>query len=235
MDLIVAFTTSAVKAAKQATSTVPIVMVSAGDPVGDGLIASFSRPGGNVTGTALPGFELNEKALQLVAELLPNARRLVIVIDPQNATARRIATHLRKTAQPMGITLDVAESRNVKDLERQADTMKSKRTDVVWFYTSTLTPSDPAVVQFAVRHRIPTVHESRVAVEAGGLMSYGEDDRLRLRRVARYVVKILQGARPADLPAEQSTYVEVTINLKTARVLGLTIPPSLLARARVIE
>jgi putative ABC transport system substrate-binding protein len=236
VDLIVAFTTSAVKAAQQATTTVPIVMVSAGDPVSDGLIASFSRPGGNVTGTALPAFELNNKVLQLIAELLPNARRLVIVIDPQNATSRRIATYLQKTAQPMGIAVDVAEIRNVEDLERQGETMKSKATDAVWFFTSTVTPTDPAVVQFAVRHRIATVHESRVAVEAGGLMSYGENDRVRLRRVARYVAKILQGARPADLPVELSTYIEVTINLKTAKALGLTIPPSLLLRAdHVIE
>jgi putative ABC transport system substrate-binding protein len=109
--------------------------------------------------------------------------------------------------------------------------MKAKMTHVVWFQTSVFRGGDPSVVKFAVRHRIPTVHESRVAVEGGGFMSYGESDLVRWRRVARYVAKILQGTRPRDLPVEQSTYLELTINLKTAKALGLTIPPSLLAQA----
>lgn len=173
------------------------------------------RSGGD--SPTLPLFDLNAKLLQLVQECLPTARRLAMVIDPLSPTSRRLGSHLQESARPMGIEVDVIEVGNTEDLERQAHTMKRRMTDAVWFVTTTVNPSHPSVVEFAIRHRIPTIHESQLAVHAGGLMSYGESDLVRARRIARYVGRILQGARPRDLPVEQSTYLQLAINLKPPR------------------
>jgi putative ABC transport system substrate-binding protein len=234
VDVIVAPVTTAALAAKQATRTIPIVIVLGLDPVSAGLIASFPRPGGNVTGlTSDVTPETYGKLLQLLKEVAPTVSRVAVLWSPAtrlNTTAQWKATE--DAAKRLGVTLHSAEVRTSGDFNSAFASILRERAGalVVWADAQTVTRRRQ-ILDFATKRRLPTVSNFRELAEAGGLMAYGVDIRDQYRRSATYVDKILRGAKPADLPVEQPTKFELVINLKTAKALGLTIPLSLLLRA----
>ena len=235
VDLIVAGTNASIIAAKQATATIPIVMVLALDPVGIGFIASYAKPGGNLTGVAFDTSpETAGKTVQLLKELAPRVTRLAVFWNPSFPGRRPYVKNAEDAGQRLGITVDVTEMRTSAEIDRAVSSQSVGAIFVI---------SDPVlylrrrdIADWAVKHERPTIFDLREFVEAGGLMSYGASMADLFRRAALYVDKILKGAKPSDLPVEQPTKFELVINLKTAKALGLTIPPSLLARAdQVIE
>ena len=238
VDVIVtAGSAAAPQAARQATSTIPIVMAASGDPLAVGLVASLARPGGNVTGVSLMAPELGPKRLELLKEAAPKVSRLAVLWNP---TFSDVATELRATqtgARALGITLKLMEVRNANDLARVFAMLEKERPDALTMLFDALTTGYRGLVaDFAKKHRLPTVFGAKEFAEAGGLMSYSPNIAAGFRRAAVYVDKILRGAKPGDLPVEQPTKFELVINLKTAKALGLTIPQSLLIRAdQVIE
>jgi putative ABC transport system substrate-binding protein len=227
-------------AAKQATTTIPIVFPAVGDPVTEGLVGSLARPGGNITGLAVLTPELISKSLELLKQALPAASRLALLIKPDTVTDDVLKARLtaaETTARALGARLQVVEARSPEDFERAFSEMTRARADAL---TVTATPvfdnARRRLVDLAARHRLPTVYSFRFYVDDGGLMSYGPDIFDLYRRAAGYVDRILKGARPGDLPVEQPTKFDLAVNLKTARALGLTLPPSFLLRAdQVIE
>jgi putative ABC transport system substrate-binding protein len=229
VDAIVASTTPCVLAAKQTTKTVPIVMTNIADPVGSGLVEGLARPGGNVTGLADIGFDLNIKILELMKELLPHARRVVMFRSPNPAST--VFPRLQKVAEEVGLTLEVIEIRSFKELEDAFEKFGQRKPDAVWWWASGLPVTDGRPIQLPIRHQLPSFYQTSYAVKAGGLMSYDQNDALRWQRVARYVAKILQGAKPHDLPIEQARDLELAVNLKTAKSLGIVVPRSILLRA----
>jgi putative tryptophan/tyrosine transport system substrate-binding protein len=236
VDLILATYSGAVRAAKEATSTIPIVMAAVANPERQGLVASLARPGGNVTGTSSIGAESGAKLLQIAKEALPQRSRLAIFWNPKLPIS---ALSVRETEVPaataLGMPPILVGVGSPADLERALDTITRERIDVLYPHLA-LWPHRQQIVDFAIKHRLPVVTAAREWTQIGGLISYGPDLRDTFRRSAMYVVKILKGAKPADLPVEQPTKFELVINLKTARALGLTIPPSVLGRAdQVIE
>jgi putative tryptophan/tyrosine transport system substrate-binding protein len=226
-------------AAKAATAAIPIVFIAVADPVGAGLVAALARPGGNVTGLATlvgPGF--TGKLIELLKEALPQVSRVAVLINPTNAIHQQIvANELPDAAERLRLTLFTVEARAAEALEGAFETAVRSRAGAI------LALGDPLVfvqrariAELAAKHRLPAMYLFRESVEAGGLMAYGPSFHDLGRRAAGYVDKILKGAKPGDLPVEQPTKFELVINLKTAKALGLTIPPSLLARAdQVIE
>ncbi len=236
-DLIVTSGAPAAHAAKQATSTIPIVMAQINDPVSLGLVASLAKPGGNVTGLANLHSELAAKQLELLKEAVPKLSRLAVLWNPANPGAEHIVKHLRYPSQALGVTLNSVELRDPRGLESTFAAMSRQQPGAL------LLPPDPfflphgkQIVDLAAKHRLPAMFGWRELVEAGGLMAYGPSVPDMFRRAATYVDKILKGAKPSDLPVEQPTIFELVINLKTAKALGLTIPPSVLIRAdQVIE
>ena len=235
VDVIVASGTLATRAAKQATSTIPIVMVSVGDAVGAGLVKTLSRPGGNITGHSFLGPELALKGFDLLMEALPRATRLAVLFNPEIAPDPVGFQALATTAQAKGVTLQPVELRQPEDLNPALAAMGQARPNALLVFA--VSPvQQTRIVEFAAKNRLPALYGFREAVDAGGLMSFGPKLLDLWRGAANYVDKILKGARPADLPVEQPTKFELVINLKTANALGLTIPPSLLQRAdHVIE
>jgi putative ABC transport system substrate-binding protein len=236
VDVIVAPGTLAALAAKGATTTIPIVFPTVGDPVIDGLVESLPRPGGNVTGLAnLTVGELIGKALQLLKEVLPRTSRVAALTQsgatpPQ--TAKEVVTQTKAASRALGVAIDFVEIRRPEDLDAAFTEMTRKRADaIVVLPWATLFGQRTRIVALAEKHRLPAVYTYREYVESSGLMSYGPDLADSFRRSAMYVDKILKGAKPADLPVEQATKFELVINLKTAKALGLTIPPSVLGRA----
>jgi putative ABC transport system substrate-binding protein len=238
VDVIVTGSNPHVIAAKQATTTIPIVMVYARDPVGDGLVASVSRPGGNVTGLSQDvGAEIPGKRLALLKELVPKLSRVAVLVNPGFPPALAALKAMEAPARTLGMTVARFDARGPGDLEGVFAAVTRARSDAlvvtggpVQFNMRT------QIAQLALRHRLPSISAITEDVEAGGLMSYGASLTDQWRRAATYVDKILKGAKPADLPVEQPTKFDLLINLKTAKALGLTIPPSLLARAdQVIE
>ena len=226
------------RAAKEATGTIPIVFLGVGDPVGLGLVASLARPGGNVTGLASIEWDaFTAKQLQIIKEALPTASRVAILTNPTNPMHAMTLPQEQAAAGRLGVKLQLVEASNVDELERAFAAAKREHADLVHVYGDTFLVAQRArVVELALRHKLPTMHFSRGAVEAGGLLGLGPDWLLLNRNAGTYVAKILKGAKPADLPVEQPTRYELVINLKTAKALGLTIPPSLLQRAdQVIE
>jgi len=229
-----------VRAAKNATKTIPIVMIGAGgDPVEAGLVESLARPGGNVTGITALIRELGSKRLELFKEAVPKLARVAVLYDPANlAAARELKEDLPATARVLKLTIQPWEVRDADGFERVFDALSKKRPDGLYAH-----PSGPLMFAnvrrtagFALKSRLPSMFFGREAVEASGLMSYGADQAEGYRRVATYVHRILKGAKPADLPVEQPTKFELVINLKTAKQIGLTIPQSMLYRAdRVIK
>ena len=233
VDLIVASETPAVQAAKRATTDVPIVMAPAGDPVGTGLVASLARPGGNVTGLSAATAELAGKSVELIREVLPSAKRVAALADPVNPFTKPFLEQIDLNAKASGTVVQVFMVRAAPEFETAFAEMKSSQIDAV-IVQPTL-PRPPAIAQ-ALKHRIPSVSGNRAFADGGGLMSYAASLADRYRNAVVYVDRILKGAKPADLPVQQPTRFELVINLKTARTLGIGIPPTLLARAdEVIE
>jgi ABC-type uncharacterized transport system substrate-binding protein len=230
--VIVAQTTAHAQAAKRATSTIPIVMGSVSDPVGSGLVESLARPGGNVTGSSLRAPELAAKLLDLLKEALPRASRITALGNPDNPGAVLSRSEVEAAAQVLGLKLDVVDVGEAKDLDRAFRASTAAHADAVIALPSPLfAVHRRRVAELALKNRLPAVSFETGFAEAGGLMSYGPNVPDMHRRAATYVDKILKGAKPADLPVEQPTKFEFVINLKTANALGLTFPPSVLARA----
>jgi putative ABC transport system substrate-binding protein len=235
VDVLVAGSTIAALAAKQATRTLPIVFAAAGDPVQSGLVTSLSRPGGNVTGLSLLAPELVGKRLELLTQAIHGVTRVAVLWEPGAFGERTDKNTLKEAdvaARALGVRLQVVEARGPEDFDRAFSDMTRARAGAL-----TVLPSGMFIgqrrrlVELAAKNRLPAVYQSRESVDAGGLMSYGPNIADGFRRAATYVDKILKGAKPADLPVEQPTKFELVINLKTAKALGLTIPQTLLGRA----
>jgi len=232
VDLIVTRGGPAAEAVRQATTTIPIVISGAGDAVGTGLISSLAHPGGNITGISDQAAELSAKRLEFLKDAVPKASRIAVLwnADDLAMTLRyrqveRAARVLRVTVQPLGV-------REPEDFDTAFAAMTRNRPDAFFLVTDALTILNrKRIIDFAAAHRIPAMYEFDFLVRDGGLMSYGWDLDDNLRRAAVYIDKILKGAKPGDLPVEQPTRFYLLINLKTAKALGLTIPPSLLQRA----
>jgi putative ABC transport system substrate-binding protein len=230
VDVIVTGTIAAIQAAKQATGTIPIVTIS-GDPVGTGLVASLARPGGNITGLSLGGLEISGKQLELLKETVPKVKRVAFVWDPANlATALRFK-EVEIAARTLGLQIQSVEVRSPNELESVLESATSKRTGALIVPPTMAVFYQRQIVNFAAQKRLPAMYEQSESVEVGGLMSYGANLPDLFRRAATYVDKILKGAKPADLPVEQPTKFELVINLRTAKQIGLTIPPNVLVRA----
>ena len=236
VDVIVTNTPAAL-AAKQATRTIPIVMAVSGDPVGDGLVASLARPGGNVTGLSLMVPELGGKRLQLFKEVVPRASRVAVLSNPTVPYTGRVVREMQAAAGVLGVQLQLLESRSPEDIDRAFEAAIRGRASALMVVDDPLIFTHRArILALASKSRMPAIYPWREFVDAGGLMSYAANLADSFRRAAAYVDKILKGTKPADLPVEQPTKFELVINLKTAKALGLTIPPSVLLRAdRVIE
>ena len=223
-----------VRAAKNATKTIPIVMVGAGrDPVVAGLVDSLARPGGNVTGITNLSGELGGKRLELLKEAVLKVARVAVLYDPATqASVLEVKEDLPVAARALGLTLQPWEVRAADSFDRVFAAMGRQRPDGLYALGSPLVNTNrKRIVGFALKSRLPSMYISREDVEAGGLMSYGADITDSYRRVAYFVDRILKGAKPADLPVEQPTKFEFVINLKTAKQIGVTIPPDVLARA----
>ena len=237
VDVIVAATTPAAQAAKNATEMLPIVMVVIADPVGSGLVQSLARPGGNVTGLSFLAADLGPKQLQLLKEVVPQLTRVAVLSLATNPGHAFILKGLEAAASTFGVTLQRLEVRGPDDYEGAFAAMAKEHAGGVIVLPEPLFSRDRhRLAELAARDRLPAVYGVVDHVAAGGLLAYAVDDRDNWYRAAAYVDKILKGAKPADLPVEQPTTFKLAINLKTAKALGLTIPPSLLARAdQVIE
>ena len=233
VDLIVAPAGSAALAAKNATSNIPIVMIFPSDPVGLGLVASLSRPGGNVTGTTFtPGPEIFGKQLQILKETLPHASRVAFLSNPADPSFALQAREVEAAARTLGIRLQYVEARGPEEFDSAFAAMARERAEAILVGSeATFLVPRARIAELAAKGRLPTMFSYRESVEAGGLMAYAVNMRDFIGRAAAYVDKILKGAKAADLPVEQPTKFELTINLKTAKALGLTIPQPVLARA----
>jgi len=237
VDVIVTWGTPAARVAKGATRTIPIVMAAAIDPVGTGLVASLARPGGNLTGVTSGGAELSGKTFELLRELAPGVKRIAVLWNPANPIQPVMFRETQVAAETMRMQVQSIGVSDPNELDAALATMTGERPGAL------LVLQDPMllthrrrIVDLVAKIRLPAMYERKVWVEDGGLISYGISLPDNFRRAATYVAKILKGARPADLPVEHPTKFELVINLKTAKALGLTIPPSILARAdQVIE
>jgi ABC-type uncharacterized transport system substrate-binding protein len=237
VDVIVTAGPPATRAAKEATSTIPIVMGFDNDPVGNGFVASLARPGGNITGLATLAPEISGKQLELLKEIVPRLSRVAVLgtsTQPGNAQALR---EVEVAAGAFGVQLQYLDVRGPKDIETAFQAATKGRADaVVALASSVLSSQRTQVAEFAVKSRLLAIYAQSEYVEDGGLMYYGANSRDLFRRAATYVDKILKGAKPADLAVEQPKKFELIINLKTAKQIGLTIPPNVLVRAdRVIK
>jgi putative tryptophan/tyrosine transport system substrate-binding protein len=229
--------TLAVRAAKNATATIPIVFAIGGDPVKLGLVASFSRPGGNVTGVSAVGNEPGPKRLALLHDLLPNATTIAALVNPTNPNAQSDADELLAAARSLGLNLIVFQVSNERDIDRFFATLATQRVSAFMITADPLFANRrDQLIMAAASHAIPAMFAWRTLTVAGGLMSYGTNLADAYRQVGLYTGQVLKGTKPADLPVMQLTKFEFVINLKTANALGLTIPPNLLAIAdEVIE
>jgi ABC-type uncharacterized transport system substrate-binding protein len=236
VDVIVApASTRAALAAKQATRTLPIVFIAVGDPVTSGLVTSLARPGGNVTGLSILLPELVGKCLELLTQAVPGVSRVAVLWQP-GALGERTDKYMLKEAETaaraLGVRLQLVEARGPADIDRAFSDMTRARAGALTVWSTPMFSSERRrLADLAAKNRLPAVYPQRDYVDAGGLMSDGPNFPDMFRRAATYVDKILKGAKPGDLPVEQPTKFELVINLKTAKALGLTIPPSLLARA----
>jgi len=238
VELVVTTQTPAALALKEGAKTLPVVMIGTGQPVEAGLVQSLARPGGNITGVSNQVGDLDAKLVQLARELVPKLSRLAVLWYPSNqASALSLKNVQALAAAKEGITVvpASAQAENPGELERTISALARERLDVLYVHGPYLTQA-AAIGQFAVRHRVPTISAFTSMTRDGLLISYAPDSANLFRRGAYYVDRILKGAKPADLPVEQPTKFELVINVKTAKALGLTIPPSVLLRAdEVIE
>jgi putative ABC transport system substrate-binding protein len=230
VDVIVSPTVNATIAARQATSTIPIVMVHAGNPIGNGLIASLAHPGGNVTGAT--NMLLGGKQVELLRELVPRLARIGVFVNPMNAGSRVVLANMTETARSLGVEPVVAEVTNSEDVSKALATFRGARIEGLAVMVEKVFVENRArVLEFAAGARLPASYDQADIVRQGGLISYGPVLEEQYAFAAVYVDKILKGADPAHLPVQQPTKFELAINLKTAKALGLTIPQSVLARA----
>lgn len=232
VDVLVVDSTPGVKAAHAATATIPIVMISVGDPVGSGFVKSLSRPGGNVTGLSNVVGDVSSKYVELLREAAPGLARIAVLVNPDNSTHPRIAAQVQAAAKSMGMSASTIRARTPAEIDAAFETLRKDGAGAL------VVLGDPFYGQQArqlgaltLKHRVPTLTTNRALAEAGALLSYGQDLVEHFRRAATYVDKILKGAKPSDLPVEQSTKIELVVNLKTAKALGIVIPPPLLLRA----
>ena len=235
VDVIVVTSTPAAVVVKQATRTIPIVFTWAADPVESGLVTSLARPGGNITGLSFLAPDLIGKRLELLKQAVPGVSRVAALWHPGDyveSMEKDMLTEADRAARALGLRLQVVEARGPEDFDRAFSDMSRARADAVTVQSTNIFFIERRrLVDLAAKHRLPAVYQTRESVDAGGLMSYGPNIADLHRRAATYVDKILKGAKPGDLPVEQPTKLELVINFKTAKALGLTIPPSVLGRA----
>ena len=231
VNVIVAIPTPSALAAKAATATIPIVFITGGDAVKLGL-TSLGRPGTNATGIVNLNVDLSGKRLELLHELLPTAASVGLLVDPTNVNANGLVAQAQAAALRLGLQLHPVHATSERDFDAVFENLMKLRADALMIGTEGFLVSRAAqLADLAVRHRVPTIFQFREYVVAGGLMSYGGSSRGNFRQVGIYTGRILNGERPADLPVEQSSTLELIINLKTAKALGITVPQPLLARA----
>jgi putative ABC transport system substrate-binding protein len=237
VDLIVVTTTAPANAARAASSTIPIVFVSVSDPVEFGFIKSLAQPGGNMTGLANTNVELSAKRLEILRELLPRVTRIAVLWNPTVSVNRAALRELEDAARALGVELYPFEAQGAIELGGALVALMERRPEALFVVPNPLFfQFAQELADFTTRHRLPTMHGFRENVQAGGLMSYGPSLTDMYRRAATYVDKILKGEKPADLPVERPTKFELVINLKTAKAIGLEVPPIMLTRAdEVIE
>jgi len=228
---------AATRAVKQVTSTIPIVMSVVIDPIGSGLVTSLARPGGNLTGTSIMANDLITKQLELLKEVAPNVPRMAVLWNPDNPSGAAAMSYVNAAARSLGVKLQLVEARNPQEIDRAFAAMTREHAGAVVVPGDTIYSNQiRQIVGLAAQRRLPAIYTLVENAEAGGLMVYGPNLGDLERRAATFVDKILRGIKPADIPIEQPTTFEFVINLKTAKALGLTIPPSLLLRAdQVIE
>jgi putative ABC transport system substrate-binding protein len=238
VDIIFATSSTEVEAARQATKTIPIVFATHADPVGIGHVASLPRPGGNITGLSVLQTDLTAKGLEILKEAVPHAARFAVLWSPTAPSHRPALQAAEAAGQKLGVQVHMIPVRTVEDFDGAFATMAGERVEGVFVVASSLTARFQRALlgELALRQRLPSMFGARENVEAGGLMSYAPDHRDLTRQAATYIHKILTGSKPADLPVEQASKYQLVINLKTAKALGLDVPPMLLARAdEVIE
>ncbi|SIO56477.1 putative ABC transport system substrate-binding protein [Bradyrhizobium erythrophlei] len=237
VDVIVAAGTLAPLAVKRLSTTIPIVLTSAGDPLGSGLVSSLAHPGGNITGLSLMASDLGGKRLELLRELLPSISKVAVLWNAANPYAAKVFTETERAARTLRIALQSVEVRKPDDFDTAFDSVKIEHPDGLISIEDPLTfDHRKEIVEFAAKNNLPAVHGLREFAEIGGLIAYGANIPDLSRRAATYVDKILRGAKPADLPVEQPTKFEFLINLRAAKALNISISPELLARAdEVIE
>jgi ABC-type uncharacterized transport system substrate-binding protein len=233
VDVIFAPGTVVAQSAKLAKATMPIVIASAGDPIGSGLIEGYGRPGGNVTGLSMvAGPEIAGKYIELLREAVPRVTRMAVITNPANPALTPEVKAIEVAARALGIEIQLLAVRKAEEFDGAFAAMVQKRVGAFVVLPDPLSQSlRVRIAELAMKQRLPSMYGLTEHVEAGGLIAYGVDIRQHCRRAATYVDKILKGAKPADLPVEQPTKFELVINLKTAKTLGLTIPPSLVGRA----
>jgi ABC-type uncharacterized transport system substrate-binding protein len=232
VDLLFCPNLPSIHAAKEATKTIPIVMISNVDPVELGLVESFARPGGNITGMTLQSLELSGKRLELLKETFPKLNRVALVWNVGDQSMNLITKQVQAAAPPLGVTIQPSGIRDPDDLDSAFARLTQTPPDALFSVADRLITSQrKRILEFAAKNKIPTMFDSQLAVNAGALMSYGPSRAEVSRRAAVFVDKILKGAKPADLPVEQPMKFEFVINLKTAKQIGVTISPNVLARA----
>jgi len=237
MDVMLSGSAQAISALRKASTTIPIVMASSGDPIGSGFVKSLARPGGNITGLSNLQSDMSTKQLELLLGMLPKLSRVAVLVNPVNPTLVAYLKNVQSAAQRAGITVLPVEARTEQEIENAFRTMTQGKAEAVMVAADTLfVQKYRRIAELAEKNRLPSVSHIREYVEAGGLISYGTDLAEQFRRAATYVDKIFKGAKPADLPVEQSMKFELLINAKAAKALGIKIPHSILLRAdRVIE
>jgi len=236
VDVIVTVTSGAARAARNASSATPIVMALSSDPVGQGLIASLARPGGNVTGMSDNAIDLSAKRLELLKEAVPTASRIAVLWNSRDETMTLRYREIERAAQALGVSIQPLGVREPDDFERAFSAMNREQPDAMIMVTDVLTILNRRrVLDYAESHRIPAMYEFDSLVREGGLMSYGPSDDYLFGRAAVYVDKILKGAEPSELPAEEPTVYHLVINSRTAKTLGFNIPQSLLVRAELVQ
>ena len=233
VDIIVAGGSTAIRAAQDATRTIPIVMAAAGDPVGTGLITSLARPGGNITGVSLLSAELPGKRLEILKEAVSQSTRIAVLMNPTNPGSARQLRNLTEASRALGLHLHAVELRRPEELDGAFAAMTREQVDALFVMDEPLLMNSlrAQIADFAAKSKVPAIYGWRAYVDAGGLLAYGPRLPDVIRRAAVYVDKILKGAKPGDLPVEQPTTFELIINLKAAKALGLTIPSTLLFQA----
>jgi len=237
VDVIASGGTPSTLAARRATAAIPIVFMAGGDPVELGLVGSFARPGGNLTGFTIVGAELMPKRLELMSELIPEAKVMALLVNPNNSTTERIIRDLQEAGRVKGVRLHILKAEAESEFETAFAALVQLHAGALLVSTDSFFFSRrEQLVALAARNAVPAIYDVRDFAAAGGLISYGTSLAAVYRQIGTYVGKILEGAKPADLPVQQPTKLEMVVNLKTAKALGLTVPQSLLARAdEVIE